>query len=209
VPEVGSSVGLVVGLPVGELLGWSVGVEVGSLVGVEVGVLLGVGLGVPVAGCRGVLVCVRDVPLWWLVPVTAEETLVPLACDPPSSVESGFPITASSPVRDPRVSTSTATAVADRCRKFECREGVLGGSGAIWRTRVPSRSSTALSGAVAASEPGETTRETGETLERVTRFAVRRTAALLRRNDAVYIDPATVAITLATAAPMIVPATPR
>jgi hypothetical protein len=160
------------------------GVEVGALEGCADGVGLGA-LGADVGvvmldGCR-TGVPSREAP--W-VPATAPR-LVPLALELPSRVEIGLPRTLSSPVTEPRLSARTAA--ADRAIVCQRGRGCPSGTGSPmitgWSARV-----AALG---------------------VQRVAVRRTASRLRCSEAPYIEPATVAITLATAAPAIVPATPR
>jgi hypothetical protein len=177
---VGFALGSALGVPEGAGVGDGV-LAVGALVGSAPGVLAGVLAGEPDGVGVGVFACRRAGSE---VPPT-DPIEVPVASDPPRRLAIGRPSTASTPVSAPKVSAVTATAAAAR-RSPERRVLVVAtGSGAAG-------SATGASAAV-----------------RLHCVTVLWTTARVRCSEREYIALATVAITLATAAPMIVPATPR
>jgi hypothetical protein len=173
---------------VGTLVGGAVALPLGSAVGTLAGDVVGAcdgvscGAGETGVGSRaGVAgVCAPDPP----GRTSTVPRLVPVASDPPTTAASGRPRRPSTPVSTPSVATSTAAAATEIRTHGNGRGG--GGAGAFGSG----------TGATAATS-----------VRRV--VVVRRTTELLRRNEDVYIAVPTVAITLATAAPTIVPATPR
>ena len=124
---VGSADGVGVGVGTTVALGCAEGVVDGVAVGVSVGVLVGVAAGV--VGVRVFAGCPPDPPT---VP-----SVVPLLCEPPTTVASGFPTIASTAVRAPRVTASTAaaaTATLPQGRARRAGSGSGSGSGAFGST---------------------------------------------------------------------------
>lgn len=190
---VAESSGSLPGSSLGGLLGWSV--WSGWPVGVWVWVGVGAGVGTGASSAGGSVWFPRLVPEFPELLARALPTLVPCPLLPSSTEESGLPSTPSTPVRTARLSTSAAAAVQAVLRQLECPTGsAVAPNGSGPRSGAPGSRTGARAGGLPA---GRTT------------SAVRRTTSRLRWSDAEYVAVAMVATTLATAAPMMVPATPR
>jgi len=180
---------VLVGVADGSTVGSAVGEEVGDAVGEAVGLDVGsvVGLASAVGAAEGTTVGVGVTTVFARVVVPPEPAtdprLVPALSEPPTTLAIGLPTMPSTPVRTPNVVASTATAATE----IRAQGSLRGGRGA----------SGAFGSTTGASEAGRT------------RDTVLCTTYRVRLREDVYIALTTVAITLATAAPMIVPATPR
>ena len=154
------------------------------------------GVGLPVAGLAGAGVVVgaaRDEPASARSP-----TVVPDECEPVTSAETGFCPTSSIPVTIAIAATNTAaTPAASRTYGRRARAAGRRGSSA-----AGSASGTRGIDRVTGASP----RSGGR---RARCVLTSRSRAFVRRSDSLYSAALTVVITLASAAPITVPATPK